>query len=174
MSSIPLPVTPQVIHVHSMFSPFKVGLLKVHENAQMPTQAHPGDAGFDLYAVTETTIEPGSVEVVRTGLQLASCPLSFNGNAVFLDVRSRSGLARKSVFTVTGTVDVGYRGEIGVVLLNAGKTPYTIMPGDRIAQLVIQLILTNTSDYTVAFVEATDADMSSSTRGTSGYGSTGK
>lgn len=174
MSSIPLPIEPQVFHVHSMLPRFEVRLLKVHENARLPTQAHPGDAGFDLYAVTETVIEPGSVEVVRTGLQLASCPLSFDGNSVFLDVRSRSGLARKSVFTVTGTVDAGYRGEIGVVLLNAGKTPYTIMPGDRIAQLVIQLILTNTTDCHVAFVETQAIDTSLSTRGTSGYGSTGK
>jgi dUTP pyrophosphatase len=154
-----------------------IEFIKTHPNAQLPKSAHAeGDAGFDIYAVEDQTLEPGSVAVVRTGLQLASIVETWRNHIethheYFLDIRSRSGLSRKLVFPVTGTVDRNYRGEIGVVLANLGKEPYSIKQGDRIAQLVVQLIVANGPRNSVTFTE-TDT-VKDSNRGTGGFGSTG-
>jgi dUTP pyrophosphatase len=150
-----------------------IEFIKTHPNAQLPKSAHAeGDAGFDIYAVEDQTLEPGSVAVVRTGLQLAGiemyAPTQYE---YFLDIRSRSGLSRNLVFPVTGTVDRNYRGEIGVVLANLSKVPYQIKQGDRVAQLVVQLIVANGPYNKVTFRE-TDA-VKESNRGTGGFGSTG-
>ncbi len=154
-----------------------IEFVKTHPNAELPKSAHEeGDAGFDIYAVEDQTLEPGTVTVVRTGLQLAGiqsirADLGVTRHEYFLDIRSRSGLSRKLVFPVTGTVDRNYRGEIGVVLANLGKEPYSIKQGDRIAQLVVQLIVANGPHNRVTFTE-TDT-VKDSNRGTGGFGSTG-
>ena len=153
-----------------------IDFVKTHPNAQLPKSAHgEGDAGFDIYAVEDQTLEPGAVTIVRTGLQLAdNCMFNRNDEKDFeyyLDIRSRSGLSRKLVFPVTGTVDRNYRGEIGVVLANLGKEPYQIKQGDRIAQLVIQVIVSNGPANKVTFTE-TDT-VKESNRGAGGFGSTG-
>lgn len=153
---------------------FIVQFVKVHPNAQLPKCAHPqGDAGFDLYAVEDQTLEPGTVSMIPTGLQLANCPtIDQEGNQYYLDIRSRSGLSKKLVFPVTGTVDRNYRGEINVVLANMGKESYQIKKGERIAQLVIQLIVANGPTSKVVFVE-TDKVLETD-RGAGGFGSTGR
>jgi dUTP pyrophosphatase len=150
-----------------------IKFIKTHPNAVMPKPAHQyGDAGFDIYAVEETVLPPGEVTVVRTGLQLADCPTNgINGAQYYLDIRSRSGLSRKLVFPVTGTVDVNYRGEIGVVLANFGKVPYVVNSGERVAQLVIQQIIANTPTMSVVF-EETDS-VADTDRGSGGFGSSG-
>ncbi|BAU32195.1 dUTPase [Microcella alkaliphila] len=103
-----------------------------------PVVAHPGDAGADLVASESVTIAPGERVTVGTGLAIA-LP---DGYAAF--VLPRSGLAAKHGITVLnapGTVDAGYRGEIRVTLLNTdAREPYSVAPGDRIAQLVIQRV----------------------------------
>ncbi|RZT64245.1 dUTP pyrophosphatase [Microcella alkaliphila] len=103
-----------------------------------PVVAHPGDAGADLVASESVTIAPGERATVGTGLAIA-LP---DGYAAF--VLPRSGLAAKHGITVLnapGTVDAGYRGEIRVTLLNTdAREPYSVAPGDRIAQLVIQRV----------------------------------
>jgi len=156
-----------------------IDFVKTHPNAQLPKSAHEeGDAGFDIYAVEDQTLEPGTVTIVRTGLQLAST-LTYGTGAseseedfeYYLDIRSRSGLSQKMVFPVTGTVDRNYRGEIGVVLANLGKEPYRIKQGDRVAQLVVQLIVANGPHNTVMFSEV--ASIKESNRGSGGFGSTG-
>ena len=154
----------------------EIDFVKTHPNAQMPKSAHgEGDAGFDIYAVEDQTLEPGAVTIVRTGLQLANnCMFNRNDEKDFeyyLDIRSRSGLSRKLVFPVTGTVDRSYRGEIGVVLANLGKEPYNIKQGDRIAQLVVQLIMANGPENKVNFKQVDS--ISESCRGAAGFGSTG-
>jgi dUTP pyrophosphatase len=153
---------------------FIFSFVKVHPNAQLPKCAHEqGDAGFDLHAVEDQTLEPGTVSMVRTGLQLARCPLMDNeGNQYYLDVRSRSGLSRKLVFPVTGTVDRNYRGEINVVLANMGKEPYHIKQGERVAQLVVQMIIGNGPCTKVKFVETDTVEETD--RGEGGFGSTGR
>jgi len=128
-----------------------------------PTYAHPGDAGADLVARTDVTLEPGERATVPTGVAIA-LP---DGYAAF--VHPRSGLAAKHGVTVVnapGTVDAGYRGEIAVTLLNtdASETVH-LRRGDRIAQLVIQKV------ERARFVPA--ERLPGSHRGSGGFGSSG-
>ncbi len=107
---------------------------KLHPNAVVPNRAHPGDAGMDLVAVEGATLAPGEREAVPTGIAIA-VPENHAGL-----VLPRSGLSRRHGVTVVnapGLIDSGYRGEVQVLLVNLGEAPYTVAPGDRVAQLVI-------------------------------------
>lgn len=135
----------------------------INKSGHPLTQARPGDAGCDLRACTATPrqLEPGRRWVVPTGISLA-LPPGFCGL-----VLPRSGLARDhGVATTTGVIDSGYRGEISVVLINHGDHAYTIVPGERIAQLVI-------GPVTVPLFVEVDK-LPDSERGASGFGSTGR
>jgi len=129
----------------------------------LPSYAHPGDAGADLYAAEDAELLPGERAVIGTGVAIA-LP---DGYAAF--VHPRSGLAARHGVTLVnapGTVDAGYRGEIKVLLVNLDPaTPVVLSRGDRIAQLVVQRF------ETASFVEV-DA-LPESARGSGGYGSTG-
>ncbi len=120
------------------------------EGAVMPAYAHPGDAGLDLYSVVAVSLGPGERKLIATGISI------------------RSGLALKHGITVLnapGTIDYGYRGEVGVMLINHGQTTFDVQPGMKIAQLVVAPCLT---------VEVTEAsDLPDSSRGQGGFGSTG-
>lgn len=138
----------------------KVKLL--HEQAQLPKYAHPGDAGLDLFAATSVTINPGASALIPTGISIQLPP---NTEA---QVRPRSGLALKHQVTVLntpGTIDEGYRGEVGVILINHGNYPFEVTPGMKIAQMVIQPVLR----VTVEEIEV----LTTTSRGTGGFGSTG-
>jgi dUTP pyrophosphatase len=135
---------------------------KLHPNAIMPAYAHPGDAGMDLYAVEETTILPGESQLIPTGISIELPP------ATEAQVRPRSGLALKHQITVLntpGTIDEGYRGEVGVILINHGKNPFVVTAGMKIAQMVIQSVLR------VAVLEV--EQLADTARGSGGFGSTG-
>ena len=135
---------------------------KLNPQATIPTQAHPGDAGMDLVSVEAAEIAPGARKLVHTGLAV-EIPVGFEGQ-----VRPRSGLALKNGVTVLnapGTIDAGYRGEIGVVLANFGEAPFKVEPGMRIAQLMICPV------YPARFIEA--FSLVESERGEGGFGSTG-
>lgn len=135
---------------------------KLEADAILPSYAHPGDAGMDLSAWQALTIPPGEAALVRTGLAVQLPP---NTEA---QVRPRSGLALKHKITVLntpGTIDEGYRGEIGVILINHGKQDFAIEKGMKIAQLVIKPVLR------VHIEEVQNLD--ETTRGTGGFGSTG-
>ena len=102
----------------------------------LPDYATPGSAGLDLRAhlPEPKVLQPGERVLIPTGLSLA-LPNGFEAQ-----VRPRSGLALKHGITVLnspGTVDADYRGDVGVILINLGVEPFTIAPGDRIAQLVL-------------------------------------
>lgn len=125
--------------------------------------ARPGDAGVDLRAQVATPRElaPGSRWALRTGISVA-IPPGYVGL-----VLQRSGLARDhGVATTVGVIDSGYRGEIGVTLINHGQQPYTVVPGERVAQLVIVPC--------VAPLFAEVDKLPDSERGASGFGSTGR
>jgi dUTP pyrophosphatase len=128
-----------------------------------PSYAHPGDAGADLVAAADLTLQPGERGLVGTGIAIALQ----DGYAAF--VHPRSGLAAKhgvSIVNAPGTVDAGYRGEIKVCLINLDPhTEVTVRRGDRIAQLVIQQV------EKARFVEVTS--LPGSARGDQGHGSTG-
>ncbi|MBG0830806.1 dUTP diphosphatase [Planomonospora sp. ID67723] len=130
----------------------------------LPSYAHPGDAGADLYAAEDVELPPGERAVVGTGVAVA-LP---DGYAAF--VHPRSGLAAKHGVTLVnapGTVDAGYRGEIRVTLINTDtKDAVRLRRGDRIAQLVIQKV------ERAAFHEVDR--LPGSARGAGGFGSTGR
>jgi dUTP pyrophosphatase len=118
---------------------------------------------MDLLAAHAVTLAPGTWDAVRTGLAI-ELPEGFEGQ-----VRPRSGLARKHAVTVLnapGTLDSDYRGEVQVLLINLGREPYVIRPGDRIAQLVIAPVVR-------AHVMRVDV-LSDTVRGTGGFGHTGR
>lgn len=129
----------------------------------LPSYAHPGDAGADLYAAVDVTLDPGERRLVPTGIALA-LPEGY----VAL-VHPRSGLAYRhglSIVNAPGTIDAGYRGEVQVCLVNLDTTkPVRLARGDRIAQLVIQRF------ETARLVEVDE--LSETARGSGGYGSTG-
>jgi dUTP pyrophosphatase len=131
--------------------------------AEAPSYAHPGDAGADLVSTDEVTLAPGERQTVGTGISIA-LPDGYVALVV-----PRSGLAAKHGITVVnapGTIDAGYRGEIRIILLNTDATePYTIAPGDRIAQLLV-LPVTRARFIPVERLPGTE-------RGESGFGSTG-
>ena len=135
---------------------------RIHPDAVMPAYAHASDAGMDVRSVRELVIPPGGRALVPTGL-VVNLPAGYEAQ-----VRPRSGLALKAGVTVLnspGTIDAGYRGEIGVILANFGQDDFKVNVGDRIAQLFIAPVLQP------VVVEATEVD--STDRGAGGFGSTG-
>ena len=134
---------------------------RLRDDAVVPAQAYPGDAGLDLAACEQVELGPGERAVVGTGLAVA-IPEGFAGF-----VQPRSGLAAKHGITIVNTpglVDSGYRGELRVVLHNTDlATPFVVEPGMRIAQLVV---------VPVAGVEPTEVEeLPASERGVRGFGS---
>jgi dUTP pyrophosphatase len=129
----------------------------------MPTRAHDGDAGLDLYAVEDAVLAPGQRASVGTGVSVEIPP----GHAGL--VLPRSGLAHRhgiALVNAPGLIDSGYRGELRVLLLNTDpRETFAISPGDRIAQLVLTPVATPA-------VEEAD-ELSTSERGAGGFGSSG-
>src|SRR3954452_20926474 len=141
----------------------EISIKRLDAELPVPSYAHPGDAGADLYSAIELTLDPGERALVPTGIALA-LPEGY----VAL-VHPRSGLAARhgiSVVNSPGTIDAGYRGEIKVLLVNHDRTqPVELKRGDRIAQLVVQR-------FERAVFTEVDA-LPESVRGAGGYGSTG-
>lgn len=105
----------------------------------LPAYATPGASGMDVRAHLEAPIELQPMErvLVPTGLYMA-IPMGYE-----VQVRPRSGLAIKHGITclnTPGTIDADYRGEVKIIIINLGNAPYTVHPGDRIAQLVLQAV----------------------------------
>ena len=141
----------------------RVKFLRTDPSATLPSYAHPGDAGMDVCSIDELVLPPGERALVHTGLKMELPP---DAEA---QVRPRSGLALKHGITVLnspGTIDAGYRGEIGVILHNAGGEPFIVKRGMKIAQLVVAPVTR------VEAVEVED-DLSGTERGSGGFGSTG-
>jgi dUTP pyrophosphatase len=135
---------------------------KIDPAAILPSYAHPGDAGMDVRSVEELVVEPGGRKLVRTGLVMMLPP------GYEAQVRPRSGLALKNGVTVLntpGTIDEGYRGEVGVILANLGAEPFRVEKGAKIAQIVI-------APCTRAEIVET-AEVDETARGAGGFGSTG-
>lgn len=134
----------------------------------LPEYQSEGAAGMDLRAALSEplVLEPRKVYMVPTGLFL-EIPVGYEGQ-----VRARSGLALKHGITLVngvGTIDSDYRGEVGVILMNLLDDPFTIQPGDRIAQLVFAEIAQ------ASFAEVKDVEALSVTqRGEGGFGHSGK
>lgn len=137
---------------------------KLTDNAVLPTRAHEGDAGLDLYACESAHIGPGERWSVGTGVAV-EIPAGHAGL-----VLPRSGLARNhgiSLVNAPGLIDSGYRGELRVLLLNNDPADiFRVSAGDRIAQLVL---------VPVAIAAAVEApELADSARGEGGFGSSGR
>jgi dUTP pyrophosphatase len=142
----------------------QIRIQRIHPDAVLPAYAHgpEEDAGMDLCAVEETTLEPGMPRLVATGLTI-EVPPGFEAQ-----VRPRSGLALRHSIAMPnapGTIDPGYRGEVRVILLNLGSEAYTIHAGDRIAQMIV-------ARYEA--VEWSEGELAESRRGEGGFGSSGR
>jgi dUTP pyrophosphatase len=137
---------------------------RLSDDARLPSRAHAGDAGLDLYAAEAATIGPGERASVGTGVAI-EIPDAHAGL-----VLPRSGLAARhgiALVNAPGLIDSGYRGELRVLLLNTDRDePFEIEPGDRIAQLVVSA---------VAQADPVEVDeLSESDRGGGGFGSSGR
>jgi dUTP pyrophosphatase len=142
----------------------RIRIRRLRPDAALPEYAHgpDEDAGLDLRAVERVTLQPGSPHLVATGLTIELPP------GYEAQIRPRSGLALKHAITLPNspaTIDPGYRGEIRVILLNQGREPYEIQPGDRIAQMVI-------ARYEP--IEWEEGELNESRRGEGGFGSSGR
>ncbi len=140
-------------------------VIKYHPDAKLPTKAHSGDLGYDLYALEDGYVLPGCMIKVRTGIGV-EFPYPFGG--LILD---RSSMASKQLAVTGGVIDNGYTGEISVLLNNLidGDSPrnaYTIKAGDKIAQLV-PIHATNWP------IEWHEGEVTQTTRGGKGFGSSG-
>lgn len=139
----------------------RVARLDAH--ARLPTRAHDGDAGLDLYALEDVVLGPGERASVPTGIAVEIPP----GQAGL--VVPRSGLAARhgiSVVNAPGLIDAGYRGEVRVLLLNTDREePFEVTAGDRIAQLVL---------IRVELPQPVEVDsLTQTARGIGGFGSSG-
>ena len=134
------------------------------DGADIPVLATKNSAGFDVsaYLDGEVVIEPGCSELIPTGIFL-EIP-----NGYEMQIRPRSGLALRNQVTVLntpGTIDADYRGEIKVILINHGRRPFSVLPGMRIAQLVLAKV------FSAEFVRINELSLTS--RGDGGFGHTG-
>jgi dUTP pyrophosphatase len=134
---------------------------KLVPDAVLPSYAHPGDAGLDMYANETVIINPGESVKIKTGISI-EIPDGYVGL-----VWDKSGLSTNhKIKTLGGVIDSGYRGESLIGLINLGQEPYTIEKGHKVAQMLIQKI------ERVDVVEV--GELADTTRGAGGFGSTGK
>ncbi|MGU3500460.1 dUTP diphosphatase [Mycobacterium sp. C31M] len=145
-----------------------LAVVRLDRDLPMPSRAHDGDAGVDLYSAVDVDLAPGHRSLVPTGIAVA-IPHGMVGL-----IHPRSGLATRvglSIVNSPGTVDAGYRGEIKVALINLDpQTPIEVRRGDRIAQLLVQRVelpeLVEVSSFD-------DAGLADTSRGSGGHGSSG-
>lgn len=140
----------------------KVKVKRLDKEIPLPKYAYHGDAGMDVCSKINYILPPGEHSVIPTGLSFA-IPEGYE-----MQVRPRSGLAAKQRVTILnspGTIDQGYRGELGVVLMNHGKIPFEIKKGDRIAQIVFSKV------ETTELIET--EELPPTERGKGGFGSSG-
>jgi len=140
----------------------KVRLLRLSNEAKIPEKANDNDACYDLFSIRDDTLNPKETKLFPLGFKV-EIPDGWE-----LQIRPRSGLALKNGLTVLnspGTIDAGYRGEVGVILHNAGEDFIWIPSGTRIAQMSLKKV------YDMIFEEVDE--LGETERGEGGFGSTG-
>lgn len=139
----------------------QIKIKKLHPDLRIPSYAHPGDAGFDLFCNEKVTLEPGERKSIPLGLAV-EIP---DGYVALLFDKSRlSHIHGLKCFG--GVMDSGYRGEYAVGLMNLSDKPYTFEKGDKIVQMLVMPVIRGV-------IEEVD-ELSDSSRGTGGFGSSGK
>jgi dUTP pyrophosphatase len=142
----------------------KIRRLKNNEDIPLPSYASEGSSGLDLRASIKESVvlKPGEIKLIPTGIAL-SIPQGYEAQ-----IRPRSGLAFHhgiGMVNSPGTIDSDYRGEIAIILINWGTKPFTILRGDRIAQMVISEV--QRADFIVV------DDLDKTDRGRGGFGHSG-
>jgi dUTP pyrophosphatase len=138
----------------------EINVKRLDKSVELPDFAHEHDAAIDLRSAEEGVLAPGEKKIFKTGLAFA-IPKGYAGL-----IWDRSGLAAKnSIHTMAGVIDAGYRGEVGVVMINLGKEEFKVEKGMRIAQMLFHPILN------VKLQEKDELDETA--RGEGGFGSTG-
>ncbi len=115
----------------------KIPVHRCHKDAKLPSYARPHDAGADIYALEDATFGPFETKLLPTGLKVA-IPCGYE-----IQIRPRSGLSLKTPLRIPnspGTIDAGYRDEVGVIMQNTSSQEVQIKKGDRIAQMVLQRV----------------------------------
>lgn len=139
----------------------KIKIKKIDPDAKIPSYAHPGDAGMDMFANEAVTIGPGEVGRIKSGISV-EIPEGFVGLCW-----DKSGLSMNNKIKVLGgVIDSGYRGEIVYGVINLGKEPYTFEKGHKVTQMLIQKV----ENPEIEEVEG----LTDTSRGEGGFGSTGK
>lgn len=139
----------------------KLKIQKLDKNAKIPSYAHEGDAGLDLFALNKTEIKKGDFIAIPTGISM-EIPKGYVGL-----IWDKSGLSINSGLKVLGgVIDSGYRGEIKVGMINLGNSNHVFESGDKISQILIQKI---------EHVDIQEGlELSKTKRGKGGFGSTGR
>ncbi len=138
----------------------KIKIKKLYSETKMPSYAHPGDVGLDMYAMEDVVIPPGGHHRFMSGFAL-----EFPSGYAAL-VKDKGSISKAGLHTMGGTFDAGFRGEYNVHLVNLGDQPYAVEKGDKVAQLLIM---------PVEIVELEEVDeLSDSSRGMGQFGSTGR
>lgn len=137
-----------------------IKLKKLKDDAKLPTYAHPGDVGMDIYSMEEKTLAPMEHHIFFVGFAM-EFP---SGYAAI--VKDKSSISKAGLHTMGGVYDAGFRGEYNIHLVNLSGAPYTVEKGDKIAQIIV---------YPVAIGELEEvSELSDTSRGTGAFGSTGK
>ena len=142
----------------------KISRLENNDDIPLPSYESEGSSGLDLRASVKESVllNPGEIKMIPTGIAL-SIPKGYEAQ-----IRPRSGLALHhgiGMVNSPGTIDSDYRGEIAIILINWGKKPFTILRGDRIAQMVISEV--QRADFIVV------DNLDKTPRGSGGFGHTG-
>lgn len=145
--------------------PYSFEVAKIVDHAVVPTQAHTGDLGWDLYCAEQASLHPGERTLVSTGVKF-KFPI---GIGAFIKDRS-SISSKKGIFIHAGVIDQGYRGEVKILMHNTSDKVVTFYRGDKIAQMVLIPIVVPGNGLQVVDKLSDEAD---TTRGEGGFGSTG-
>jgi dUTP pyrophosphatase len=137
-----------------------IKIKKLKPEAKMPSYAHPGDVGLDLYSLEEKMLKPGEHYIFFIGVAI-EFPHGYAGI-----VKDKGSVSKAGLHTMGGVYDAGFRGEYNVHLVNLSDKAYTVEKGDKLAQLVI-------FPAEIAKIEETDT-LTESARGEGKFGSTGR
>jgi dUTP pyrophosphatase len=141
-------------------SALEIKIKRLHSDAKLPSYAHPGDVGLDLYSLEDAEVPPGGHHRFQNGFAL-EFPEGFAAI-----VKDKGSLSKAGLHVMGGVFDAGFRGEYNVHLVNLSDKSYTVEKGDKVAQLVI---------FPVAVAKLVETDvLSDSSRGMGQFGSTGK
>lgn len=138
----------------------QIKVKRLHAAAKLPSYAHPGDVGLDLYSLEDYILKPGERHMFPLGFAME---FEIGYGAI---VKDKGGPSKEGIHAIGGVFDAGYRGEYIICLVNLGQESYDIKKGQKIAQLVI---------FPVAIADLVETDtLSDSARGAGRWGSTGK